>query len=310
MPTILLGHFVYRGTSVEIGRDIEDDGYCVHVRIFGEPFGTAIVATGIDGIEETYNLWIPPSRVRQPSERVFNLRPVHIADRRPQIGALLRALRLPTLVLNLSDEEPVGGVEVQSQDGFCVAPPTAHDASQEPTRLLDPAVQLLRDQGQLAALLPSVALAAARAAVAHARVRHWIASSRRAVEVQPVACRRDPSPAALGLCRPRPHAGTEYGSGRGMLHSSGGLSTAVLKQCLQLLTGDVLKKWSKRRSADSSDGADSGGSGHHPWRTVAVPLRRVRQRKVMLKTGDGQKHTREKYRAHSLLQAAARLGSA
>ena len=169
MPTIPLGHFVHQDISVAIGLDIEDDFYCVHVRVFSERFGTAIVVIGIDGIGETYNLLIPSSRVRRLSDRIFNLRAVHVNDRRPHIGALFRALPTPTLILNLSDEEPEAEDEVQFQEGFGVAPPTAHDANQEPARLLDPAVRLLRDEEQFGALPPSVALAAAQAAVAHAR---------------------------------------------------------------------------------------------------------------------------------------------
>ena len=103
--------------------------------------------------------------------------------------------------------------------------------------------------------------------------------------------------------------GAEYGSGlggpsreglHGMLNSSRGPSTAVLNQYMQLLTLNELKKLSKRRGADSSDDGDSGGSDHRPRRGVAVPFKRMRKRRAMLKTGKGQKHIREKYRVQTV----------
>jgi hypothetical protein len=175
MPTIPLGLFQYQDLTVGIGLDVENDFYSVHVRIFNERFGTAIVVIGIDGIERTYNLLIPSSRLRPHSERIFNLRPVPLRDRRPGLGPLYRALPVPTLALNLSDEEPEGEDELEYQEGFGITPPTADDANREPTRLLEPAVQLLRDEERLAGqdphgpLPPSVALAAAHTAGAHAR---------------------------------------------------------------------------------------------------------------------------------------------
>jgi hypothetical protein len=172
MPTIPLGHFIHEDISVAIGLDIEDDFYCVHVRVFCERFGTAIVVIGIDGVGETYNLLVPLSRLRLHTDRVFNLRPVQLADRRPHIGTLFQGLPLPTLVLNLSDEEPEAEDEIEFQEGFGIAPPTAdehtvRDANLQPE--LDAQVEVQAADVQAAPLPPSVALAAAHAAVAHAR---------------------------------------------------------------------------------------------------------------------------------------------
>jgi hypothetical protein len=172
MPTIPLGHFNYHDLSVSIGLDVEDDFYCVHVRVFSERFGTAVVVIGIDGIGQTYNLLVPSSRVRLHTDRIFNLQPAQLRDRRPHLGVLYRALPLPTLVLNLSDEEPEGEDELEYQEGFGTAPPTAEDANQEPARdVPGEGVQgfAFFDIERDLPLPPSVALAAAHAAVAHAR---------------------------------------------------------------------------------------------------------------------------------------------
>jgi hypothetical protein len=127
MPTIPLGYFIHDDLSITVGLDVDEDFYCIHIRVFCARVGTAIVVIGIDGIGQTYNLLIPASRVRAHTDRVFNLRPLPLADRRPHIGSLYRALPLPTLVLNLSDEEPEGEGELEYHEGFGIAPPTADD---------------------------------------------------------------------------------------------------------------------------------------------------------------------------------------
>jgi hypothetical protein len=159
MPTIPLGHFVYNGhgggeeISVAVGLDVEDDFTCVHVRIFSEVFGTALVVVGIDSVGHTYNLLVPSSRVRAHGDRVFNTRPTQPQDRRPHLGALFRALPVPTLVLNASDEEPEneeGLEEGRSEDEF------AQPLGAAPAPDAD-------------ALTPAAALPAAQVAVAQAQ---------------------------------------------------------------------------------------------------------------------------------------------
>jgi hypothetical protein len=102
--------------------------------------------------------------------------------------------------------------------------------------------------------------------------------------------------------------GAEHGNGldapslaglHGMLNSSRGPSTAVLNQYMQLLTLNELQKLSKRRNADSDDD-DSGGSDQRPRRGVAVPFKRMRKRRAMLKTSKGQRSIRSKYRLQTV----------
>jgi hypothetical protein len=85
----------------------------VHIRVFSELFGSALVVVGIDSVGRTYNQLVPSSRIRAHGDRVFNTRPTQPQDRRPHLGAFFRALPVATLVLNASDEEPENEDELE-----------------------------------------------------------------------------------------------------------------------------------------------------------------------------------------------------